>query len=549
MLSGTLPETIRHVMFSAKLIAFDKKGGGVRPIAVGLVFRRLASKLVCRAILPTLITQLQPAQIGVGSPGGCEAAVHAVRTFTEKNEDTPFVIVKIDIKNAFNSIRRDTILEDCLTHYPSVYSYINSIHSSYRKPSSLVHGQYHIPLCSGVQQGDPLGPALFSLGIARVTKYCSTPLRVWYLDDCTMGGQPKDVLDCLKSLIAQLESLCVTLNTIKCEVTNFGFSQPKWDLILETFREIIPKATETKPEQLEILGCPLTDAGISNTLITKEHQLKTTFRPLELLDAHTSLFLLKNALSAQKLNYVLRGAPCYLETQQLDNIDCLFRTTIERITNVKFDDQGWDQATLPVNLGGLGIPSPNDLARPAYLSSLDFSQLLIRMILQLQTESSEITEMEHSRGMMPEQKNRYKTICEDKYERLLNQSNQHRRACLVTGRCESSGAWINALPVDSVGTHLDDDTVRIGISTRLALEICRTHKCRCGATVDCYGHHALSYRRSAGRFPRHKRSTKLSSEPWSLQDTQPYLNRSGLIEEMENVLMGSQFSHLKRGNL
>ena len=46
---------------------------------------------------------------------------------------------------------------------------------------------------STVQQGDPLGPFLFSLGIADLTKNCSSEFSGWYLDDGTLAGNPDTI--------------------------------------------------------------------------------------------------------------------------------------------------------------------------------------------------------------------------------------------------------------------------------------------------------------------------------------------------------------------
>ncbi|XP_029654080.1 uncharacterized protein LOC115227355 [Octopus sinensis] len=510
MLSGDLPELVRHFFFSAKLIALEKKGGGVRPIAVGSVFRRLASKMACRAVIPTLTPLMCPIQLGVGTPGGCEAAIHGIRAFNHVNNNTPHIIVKLDIRNAFNTILRDSILENCLEFCPEIYNYILS---SYAKPSTLVHGPYHISSSSGVQQGDPLGPVLFCLGINHIVKNCSTPLNVWYLDDCTLGGHPETVLKTLVDLIPRLEFVGLILNTSKSEIINFGFSRDEFEVIVSSFIEIIPGASITPSISLEILGCPLTDGGIKDALETKEMLLEKTFVRLNLLDSHTAFFLLKNALGIQKLNHVLRGSPCFLENDQLHSINVLFRKTTERIIKIKFDDQGWKQASLPVSFGGLGIRNPTDVSRPAFLSSLYSSQTLVQKILHLLPESSlpKMTAYFDSwsakESKLPSdfcsQKSYDKIVCEGRFVSLLKTSNQHRRACLLAGRSTGSGEWLEAFPIGSLGTLLDPDTLRVGVGLRIGLKVCEPHKCRCGASIDQFGLHPLSCRESAGRFPRH----------------------------------------------
>jgi hypothetical protein len=44
---GRLPADARRFFFGARLVALAKVGGGLRPIACGDVFRRMAAKLLC----------------------------------------------------------------------------------------------------------------------------------------------------------------------------------------------------------------------------------------------------------------------------------------------------------------------------------------------------------------------------------------------------------------------------------------------------------------------------------------------------------------------
>ena len=75
---GCVPPSVRPHLCGATLLACQKKGGGLRPIAVGEVLRRLTSKCVSRAVHAECISALSPLQVGVGIPHGCEAIVHSV---------------------------------------------------------------------------------------------------------------------------------------------------------------------------------------------------------------------------------------------------------------------------------------------------------------------------------------------------------------------------------------------------------------------------------------------------------------------------------------
>ena len=88
----------------------------MRTVAVGNVLRRLASEIAVDHIVPFLRQDLPPVQLRVGVIGGCEAAAHAIREFVELgtlNKINDYILVKLDMKNAFSTVRRENILEIC----------------------------------------------------------------------------------------------------------------------------------------------------------------------------------------------------------------------------------------------------------------------------------------------------------------------------------------------------------------------------------------------------------------------------------------------------
>src|SRR6218665_1767858 len=65
--------------------------------------RRAQAKCANAFAIPRVTPYLIPKQLGVGVPGGCEAATHAARKFLN-NMGTESIMVKLDISNAFNSL-------------------------------------------------------------------------------------------------------------------------------------------------------------------------------------------------------------------------------------------------------------------------------------------------------------------------------------------------------------------------------------------------------------------------------------------------------------
>ena len=106
-------------LLACRLIALDKNPG-VRPIGIGDTARRIIAK----AVLSVVKLDIQEAsgclQMCGGQISGIEAAVHAVRTAFETDDNEAVLLV--DATNAFNSLNRQVALhitsEVCAHHLP-----------------------------------------------------------------------------------------------------------------------------------------------------------------------------------------------------------------------------------------------------------------------------------------------------------------------------------------------------------------------------------------------------------------------------------------------
>jgi len=106
----------------APLTALLKKGGGVRPIAVGEVLHWLASHLCCLVVRPSLPSVfLSYGQVGVGIQGGLEGAIHITHHFiSAHSDDDSFTLLKIDMKNAFNECDRSAFFTHVSEDFPEI---------------------------------------------------------------------------------------------------------------------------------------------------------------------------------------------------------------------------------------------------------------------------------------------------------------------------------------------------------------------------------------------------------------------------------------------
>ena len=186
---------------------------------------------------------------------------------------------------------------------------------------------------------------------------------------------------------------------------------------------------------------------------------------------------------------------------------------------MNFDDWSWTQATLPTRHGGLGVRSVESLALPCYIASLTAATPLISSIIpkivvgdapsalkpaidcsQASTGVIELPDRSVS-GQQRTWDDVASAACRDQ---LMSDLDQVHRARFLASCQSHTAAWLQALPVASLGLLLDPETVRIAIALRLEAPVCEPHACRlCGRQVKRLGHHALSCQKSAGRFPRH----------------------------------------------
>ena len=166
---GGAPEASARHLAGARLIALLKPNGGLRPIAVGEVLRRLVAKCMCGAVKVQARELLWPLQTGVAVPKGVECSVHVLRQWCERHRHSPDrVLLKLDFANAFNRVNRAAVLRAVHDRFPQLLRWVQWC---YRSPADLRFGDLD-PLLSreGVQQGDPLGPLLFALSTLLVRR-------------------------------------------------------------------------------------------------------------------------------------------------------------------------------------------------------------------------------------------------------------------------------------------------------------------------------------------------------------------------------------------
>ena len=375
VLKGKIPDDIQPIFFGANLCALSKNDGGVRPIAVGTTLRRLITKVGFKPISQQLGLLFRPNQLGYGSKGGSEAAAHAARHYLTSNIQNK-VFLKLDIKNAFNCLNRDIILQKVKEKIPSVF---NLLWQAYSKPSHLFYRNNILSSETGIQQGDPCGPALFSLGIDHIVKSLKSELNLWYLDDSNLADSPQIVLEDLQTILRELNNIGLSINSNKCELTCVNLENS--ESVISDFKEFLPNLKITSIEESIILGSPIAPQGVRLEITSKLNALRRMISRLNSIDPHQAFVLLKNSFAIPKLTYLLRSSKAFQENDILEEIDVTLRNSMSNIVNIEFTDEAWTQASLPVRSGGLGIRKSADISLPCFISSALSATSLVEAIL------------------------------------------------------------------------------------------------------------------------------------------------------------------------
>ena len=126
VLEGKVTSPARHFFLAATLIALGKKDSGLRPIAVGCTLRQLVAKCACNSVKQSMAAQPAPNHLGFGIPLGVEAAVHGTRVYLQDLSDC-HLLLKMDYRNAFNSLRWNKMLLAVCERVPQLFSLFSNL--------------------------------------------------------------------------------------------------------------------------------------------------------------------------------------------------------------------------------------------------------------------------------------------------------------------------------------------------------------------------------------------------------------------------------------
>ena len=366
-MSGALPTAFVPFFCAARLVALRKPLGGIRPIAVGEVFRRLVGKVLLRRNHTDIVKALAPMQVGVLVPAAAEQVAFAIRNiFSKLPASSDLVLLQLDFTNAFNCLDRNIILTEVHRRIPSLLPWVLS---SFSEPAKLYYEDQIIYSQCGVQQGDVLGPLLFSLGIhhmlEEVDQTFHPTLNKWYLDDGSIVAPLPAIPSLLHSISSLSQQVGLRLNLSKCVLLHGpGITSIPPGLQSLQLRDWSDNGTK-------VLGTPIGSQRYTLQLLTEKFD-ECKFladRILQLPHLQMAWRLLTHCSGFCKVNFLLRVVPYLWGQAFAESVAGYTRLCIQKLIGSIMSTQHWTVASLPISMGGMGVQDPMWIHPSAYVSA------------------------------------------------------------------------------------------------------------------------------------------------------------------------------------
>ncbi|KAL0219430.1 hypothetical protein P9112_005083 [Eukaryota sp. TZLM1-RC] len=273
-----------QALMASRLVALNKPGGGVRPIAVGESITRLLAIISFKRVKSSAINFFVLINL----------------LFNQKGKN---YLLNIDFKNAFNSVFRSSILQELELQYPPLLPYFKLMYGS---PSNLIFHSENIVSSRGVKQGDPLGPFFFCLALQSVlVKFKSDFPDIHicaYADDLSLIGPLSLLQHGLQHFVFLAKQKGLDIKLPKCFIIGNQHAEV-------AFNETFIKYVDYEEDAIRFLGSYFRNSekgkSILSGILEKIEEQLFAIQDLE-IDKHLAFSVL-NVCFGSKINHLLRS--------------------------------------------------------------------------------------------------------------------------------------------------------------------------------------------------------------------------------------------------
>ena len=446
-LNGDLPKWYYYVTSAVTMIALIKPAKtplpegdapDVRPVAMGEVWRRAVVSCAVGKENVAIGASYEGIQVAVGVKDASPKLLTLIRATLEANPN--FVVVKIDLRNAYNEAHRAAVLQSLLDN-PATRKFARYFHAS-MSPKSRMFG-IGVLSETGVQQGAPDATFEFTqvihqdvVELHRVVTEAGGAC-CFYSDDGYVVGPPEIVFPALKQFQTSLFARTnLELVEDKCEVyskhpaiaRDYLSKNPEFGKFnLGALPDVdTTEATAGAGYGIKILGVPVGDLRYIETILTNKVTSirEDIFNSTRILDgcnlsessddsigleepvndeAETlttedsnrgaDLQLLQNLLLVcllPRFDYWLQNLPPHLTLKHAEDVDKIFLRVLDHIAGQEFTEMGEkslivQRIRLPVKLCGAGLDSKEAKRHASYAGTM------IKVVRSLANKHDEIT--------------------------------------------------------------------------------------------------------------------------------------------------------------
>ena len=205
-------------------------------------------------------------------------------------------------------------------------------------------------------------------------------------------------------------------------------------------------------------------------------------------DPHTQFVLLRSCLSLPKLSFILRTTDTSPFKDILQEFDRLVRGALGSILGTALTDLQWQQASLPVSMGGLGLRGAEEHGPGLYCSSIISSLALSRTVQGIQEEGTTLSQEvlqavsvsvgeEVTAESLEGLSQKAISLMVDQYSlSKLKAKTEELGVVREVARLASlglprAGAWLNSPPIPALGLHLRNTEFTMAVKLRLGCKI------------------------------------------------------------------------------
>ena len=476
------PDHLKELL-ACRLIPLDKRPG-IRPIGVGEVLHRIIGKCVTLTLKIDIEESVGGLQMCGGQQAGVEAAIHAMHDIY-KNDDCEAMLL-VDATNAFNSLNRKVALQNLKIICPNLAQYVEN---SYKQPTRLYisnGGGEYILSQEGTTQGDNIAMAFYAISTRPIIEELQKDVyyelekdkfwQAWFADDASAAGNLSGILKWWNQLITIGPRYGYNPNPNKCVlITKNSEIQRKAQ---EMFSKFGMEITTTGMRHLgAVVGSTNFKAEYMQGLVkgwVDDVKLLANIAKSEPQCAYTAM----TYAIQHRWKFAQRTIPdisAYMQELEFE----IQHTLIPAMIGRDISDEERDIFALPVRLGGMGIPKPDEMSDLEYRASVKITQLLKESIIKKKTQTQlDAAEIKLIKTEVKKEKDLWLNT---KFDSIYSHATPSTKRAIQNAKQKGASSWLTNLPLEWLGYALNKQEFKDSVYLRYNWNIESIPKyCGCG---------------------------------------------------------------------